>query len=148
MEKTGQLLPRNLEELESYINENHASYWTSSTLGPAQTFILLGLEGLWGLLPVIKPVTPGVGDGAGLSLLVDPLLIFLDDSDRVEIRGNGERVLETSEPSRPDLGGRDFSDVGEGVGHQKLYDCATLLPILLPMLTLNFSQHKLRKTYI
>jgi len=59
--------------------------------------MLLGPEGLLGLLPVIEPVTPGVGlllDDAGHSLLVDPLLILLDDSDRVEIRRNGERVLE------------------------------------------------------
>ncbi|BAT81047.1 hypothetical protein VIGAN_03070100, partial [Vigna angularis var. angularis] len=58
----------------------------------------LGPEGLLGLFPVIEPVTPGVGvflDDAGRGLLVDPLLILLDDSDRVEIGRNGERVLES-----------------------------------------------------
>lgn len=58
----------------------------------------LGSEGLLGLFPVIEPVTPGVGlflDDAGRGLLVDPPLILLDDSDRVEIGRKGERVLES-----------------------------------------------------
>jgi len=60
--------------------------------------MLLGPEGLLGLLLVIEPVSTGMGlflDDAGLGLLVEPLLILLDDSDRVEIGRNGERVLES-----------------------------------------------------
>jgi len=58
----------------------------------------LGPEGLLGLLLVIEPVTPGMGlflDDVGLGLIVDPLFILLDDSDRVEIRRNRKRVLES-----------------------------------------------------
>jgi len=72
-----------------------AATQTPMVLGPEGP---LGPEGLLGLFPVIEPVTPVVGlflDDAGLGLFVDPLVILLDDSDRVEIGRNGERVLES-----------------------------------------------------